>query len=149
MLLGMRAFPASTRRNGREIKDFIVVQLQHTSRSFLILAAGLIAKCFFFFFFPGKMTKLLEPNSNVQGLWKSGGDLRLRKTLHRGHLDFNIQTTGNFFFFFTQKSFPPLGYCNQSQFCWLLFSARRPCKELNDYLNTSQARCSDAEQRSE
>lgn len=68
----------------------------------------------FFVFPPGKMTELLQPNSNVQDLWKSEGDLRLRKTLHRGHLDFNIQTKGNFF---TQKSFPPLGYCNQSYFC--------------------------------
>lgn len=43
MLLGTRSFPARTQRNGSEIKDFIVAHLQHTSRSFLILAAGLIA----------------------------------------------------------------------------------------------------------
>lgn len=51
MLLSVRSFPAGTRRNGSEIKDFIVVRLQHTSRSFLILAAGLIAKRFPFFLF--------------------------------------------------------------------------------------------------
>lgn len=79
MLLCIRSFPAGTRRNGSEIKDFIVVRLQHTSRSFLILAAGLIAKRFpfflFFFVTPGTTTKLLQPNANVQGLWKAEGDL--------------------------------------------------------------------------
>lgn len=133
MLLGARPSAAS------RIKDFIVVHLQPTSRSVLILAAGLTAKRFLFSFLssPGQTTQRLQPNANVEGLWKSEADSGLRKTLHRGHLDFSIQTSGNGSVF-SQKSFLALGSCHQSRLCCLPFSAQHLCRELDCYLRTPQ-----------
>lgn len=106
MLLGTRSSPARTLRNGSEIKDFIVAHLQHTSRSFLILAAGLIAT------FSSPLAKGPECFSQTL-MCKVFGSQREICDYGKHFIEasgfFYMQNTG---FFSPLKYFPPLGYYN-------------------------------------